>query len=151
MCGRVAIRNAQSLGKNNLFLSQKETLSKRKRLKLLIALSDFLYKVWIVQQGFSKFVFGKNCNLGTTFSVGWKLLVFQTFPPKPLFHLVENSSFNYSYIIRIYGRKAGFSLTLGTKVVSDKILVLMLHIVQQSKHKIIKWKLIPCIGNRLSI
>ena len=34
-----------------------KTQSKRKRPEFLIALGDFLYKVWIVQYGFSKFLF----------------------------------------------------------------------------------------------
>ena len=54
-CGSV-----QSLLTKQPILSQNETQSKRKRPKFLIALGDFLYKVWIVQYGFSKFVFGDN-------------------------------------------------------------------------------------------
>ena len=53
MCGRIAMWDAQSLVKNNLFLSQNETQSKRKRPKFFITLGDFLYKVWIEQYGFS--------------------------------------------------------------------------------------------------
>ena len=53
----------------------------RKHLKILITIGDFIYKVSIVQCDFSKFVFGDNINLGTIFSVGWKLLLLQTCTP----------------------------------------------------------------------
>ena len=77
MCGRIAIANVQSLVTKKPILSQNETQSKRKRPKVLIALGDFPYKVWIVQYSFWKFVLGDNQNLGnywenlgTIFSVG---------------------------------------------------------------------------------
>ena len=41
--------NVQSLAAKQPILSQNETQLKRKRPKFLIAFSDFLYKVWIVQ------------------------------------------------------------------------------------------------------
>ena len=46
MCGQIAMCKCAVLSQNNLLLSQNESQSKR---KLLIALGDFLYKVWIVQ------------------------------------------------------------------------------------------------------
>ena len=49
MCGQIAMCKCAVLSQNNLLLSQNETQSKRKLPKFLIALGDFLYKVWIVQ------------------------------------------------------------------------------------------------------
>ena len=57
---RTKCANVQSLVTKQPFLSQNETQSKRKRPKFLIALVDFLYRIWMVQYGFSKFVFGDN-------------------------------------------------------------------------------------------
>ena len=48
------------LWQNDLFLLQNETPSKRKPPKFFNAVGNFLYKVWIVQYGFPKFVFGDN-------------------------------------------------------------------------------------------
>ena len=56
MCGRICA-NVQSLVKKQPILVQNETLSKRKRPKFFIALSDFFYKVSFVLYGFSKIVF----------------------------------------------------------------------------------------------
>ena len=48
----------------------------------IVALRDFLYKVWFVQFGFWKLVFKENKNLEISFSISWKLLFWQTFMPK---------------------------------------------------------------------
>ena len=69
------------LQQNNLFLSQNKTQSKRKRPKVLIALGGFVYKVWIIVHYGSQNFFGDNWDLGTIFSVVWKLLFLQTFIP----------------------------------------------------------------------
>ena len=61
-------------------------------------------------------------------------------------------SFKYPHIISVYMvGKAGFSLTYENKRSSNRNLVLMLHIFQQSENIIIKWNLKPCNENRLSI
>ena len=60
MCGRIAMCKCTSLVTKQPNLSQNETESKSKRPTFLIALEDFLYKVWIVQCGFSEFVFRDN-------------------------------------------------------------------------------------------
>ena len=76
-----------------------------------------------------------------------------TYNEKLLFHLVEtNFFFNYQYILSVYiVGKAGFSPTHGNKRISNRNLVLMLHIFQQRENKIINLNLIPSNGNRLSI
>ena len=60
MCGRIAMcKCAKSCNKTTYFCLKTNSIEK-KYPKLLIALGDFLYKVWIVQYSFSKFVFGDN-------------------------------------------------------------------------------------------
>ena len=60
MYGRIPMCKCTKSVTKQSILSQNETQSKRKRPEFLIALGGFLYKVaiWIVQCGFSKFVFG---------------------------------------------------------------------------------------------
>ena len=66
--------------------------------------------------------------------------------------LSRNYTFNYPYILSLYILgKTGFFLTHGNKIISDRSLVPMLHIFEQSENKIITWNLIPCNRKWLSI
>ena len=47
--------------------------------KEIVALRDFVYKVWFVQFGFWKFVFADNSDLEIIFSISLNLLFLQTF------------------------------------------------------------------------
>ena len=133
---------------NNLFLSQNEIQSKTKRLKIFIALNDFLYKVLIVQYGFSS-LFSAIIRILHLFLEATFLTNFYTYNKNPLFHVVEISYFNFPYTLSLYTvGKDDFSLTRGNKRISNRNLALMLHIFQQSENRSNPK---PCNGNRISI
>ena len=70
MCGQITMcKCTKSCNKTTYFVTKRNSIEKETS-EFFIALGDFLYKVWIVQHGFSKFVFGDNLSLGTIFSVG---------------------------------------------------------------------------------
>ena len=72
----------QSLVTKQSFLSENKTQSKRKGPKFLIALGDFLYKVWMVYSTAFQSLFSELIRVWELFfSVGWKLLFLQTFIP----------------------------------------------------------------------
>ena len=67
--------------------------------KEIVALRDFLYKVWFVQFGFQKFVFADNLSLEIIFFDQLEptfLANFYAYNGKPLFCLVETSFFYLS-------------------------------------------------------
>ena len=147
--------NVQSLATKQPFLSQNETQSKRKRRKFLIAL-DFLYKVSIVYCTAFQSLFSEIIRIWELFfrsagsSFSYKHLFLQW---KTALSLSRNwFLLTILYILSVYmvGR-AGFSLAHGNKRILNSNLVLILHIFQKSENKIIKWNLIPCNGNQLSI